>query len=220
MYHEYVIIRNDILYFHFFLTILYDNNKKHISIHRYLIHKQNSGHGDTITPWRVSSNQDNNYKTNVPINATLIGAVANIVPTNFSLYRFIESDTFFKVIFVLGLVASTVQMPLVLAFTIKHHKKTSKINPVVPRALQFHEDEDDCDNYDNISNEANNEITENDEHPMVTLVEVYNHVEYPDENGGADDNCECLELPVVNERIKLTEIREVSSQLPGEVCHT
>ena len=199
------------------------------SIHRYLIHKQNSGHGDTITPWRVSSNQDNNYKTNVPINATLIGAVAVIVPTNFSLYRFIESDTFFKVIFVLGFVASTVQMPLVLAFTIKHHKKTSKINPVVPRTLQFHEDEDDCNNHDNIGNEANNEITENVEHPKVTIVEVYKHVDstdiddenrdYPDENGDADNNCECLEVPVVNEQIKLTEIGEASSQLPGEVCH-
>ena len=198
------------------------------SIHRYQIHKQNSGHGDTITPWRVSSNQDNNYKTNVPINATLIGAVAVIVPTNFSLYRFIESDTFFKVIFVLGFVASTVQMPLVLAFTIKHHK-TSKINPVVPRTLQFHEDEDDCNNHDNIGNEANNEITENVEHPKVTIVEVYKHVDstdiddenrdYPDENGDADNNCECLEVPVVNEQIKLTEIGEASSQLPGEVCH-
>ena len=140
------------------------------------------------------------------------------------------SDTFYKVIFVVWFVASIFQMPLVLAFTIKHHKKTSKINPVVPRALQFHEDEDDRNNCDNISNEANAELTENEEHPKVTHVEVHDHVEstdnanensdYPDENGDADDNCERLELAVVNEQIKLNEIGEAFSQLlPGEVCH-
>ena len=209
--------------------LLYDN---HFFIHRYLIHKRNSGHGDTITPWRMSSNQDNNYKTNVPINATLIGAVAVVaLPSLFLFYRFIESDNFFMVIFVLWFVVKAFQIPLVLAFTIKYHKKTSKINPVVPRALQFHEDvdEDDGHNCDNISNEANDEITENNEHPKVTCVEVYNHVDstdndnensdYLDENGDAGDNCECIELAVVNEQIKVMEIREASGQLPGEVCH-
>jgi hypothetical protein len=223
MYHEYVIICNDISSFHCFLTILYDNKKKQLfTINRYLIHKRNSGHGDTITPWRVSSNQDNNYKTNVPINATLIGAVATIVPNVFLIYRFIESDTLFKVIHVVWLVASAVQMPLVLAFTIKNHKKTSKINPVVPRTLQFHEDEDDCNNCDDINNEASNDIMENDEHPKVTFVEVYKHVESTDnadENCDADDNCECLELTIRNKQIKLTEIGEAPSQLPGEACH-
>ena len=205
--------------------------KKHFSIHRYLRRKQNSDHGNTITPWRVSSNQDINYKTNVPINATMIGTVASIVPTIFHLYRFIGPDFYsqsFMLVFLL--LARAVQMPLVLAFTIKHHKKTSKINPVVPRALQFHENVEDLDNCDNISNEANNEIMENDEDPKVTLVEVYNYVDstdnddvnsnYPDENDDADDNCElCLELAVVNGQIKLTEVGEASSQLPGEVCH-
>ena len=206
--------------------------KKHFSIHRYLRRKQNSGHGNTITPWRVSSNQDINYKTNVPINATMIGTVASIVPTIFHLYRFIGPDFYsqsFMLVFLL--LARAVQMPLVLAFTIKHHKKTSKINPVVPRALQFHEDvdEDDGHNCDNISNEANDEITENTEHPKVTRVEVYNHVDstdndnensdYPDENGDAGDNCECLELAVKIEQIKLRDFEGASDQLPGEVCH-
>ena len=179
-----------------------------------MIHKRSSGHGDTITPWRVSSNQDNNYKTNVPINATLIGALTTtIFATTFLIYRFIVSDTLFKVVFVVWFIASAVQMPLVLAFTIKHHKNTSKINPVVPRTLQFHEDEDDCNDCDdNVSNEANDELTENDERPKVTHAEVYDHVkstdnadensDYPDENSGADDNCECLELAVANEQIK------------------
>ena len=40
-----------------------------------------------------------------------------------------------------------------------------------------------------------------------------------DENCDADDNCECLELAIVKEPMKLEEIGEASSQLPGEVCH-
>ena len=204
--------------------------KKHFSIHRYLRRKQNSDHGNTITPWRVSSNQDINYKTNVPINATMIGTVASIVPTIFHLYRFIGPDFYSQsfMLFVL-LLARAVQMPLVLAFTIKHHKNTSKFNPIVPRTLQFHEDEDDRNDCDNVSNEANDELTENDEHPKVTHVEVYDHVEstdnadensdYPDENGGVDDNCECLELAVKIEQIKLRDFEGASDQLPGEVCH-
>ena len=38
-------------------------------------------------------------------------------------------------------------------------KKTSQINPVVPKMLQFHEDQHDCDN---ISNGLNVETTKND----------------------------------------------------------
>ena len=160
----------------------------------------------------------------------MIGTMASIVPMVFHLCRFIGLDLYSESFMLFALLlARAVQMPLVLAFTIKHHKKASKINPVVPRALLFHEDEDDFDNCDNVSNEANDEIMENDEHPKVTRVEVYKHVDstdiddenrdYPDENGDADNNCECLEVPVVNEQIKLTEIGEASSQLPGEVCH-
>ena len=157
----------------------------------------------------------------------MIGTVASIVPIIFHLYKFIGSDFYsesLRIIFLFALLlARAVQMPLVLAFTIKHHKKASKINPVVPRALLFHEDEDAFDNCDNVSNEANDEIMENEEHPKVTPVEVYNDDEnsgYPYENNDLDDNCElCLELAVVNEQIKVTEIGEAFSQLPGEVCH-
>ena len=161
----------------------------------------------------------------------MIGTMASIVPIVLHLPRFIGLDLYSESFMLFALLlARAVQMPLVLAFTIKHHKKASKINPIVPRALQFHEDEDNFDNCDNISNEANDEIMENDEHPKVTLVEVYNYVDstdnndvnsnYPDENNDDDDNCElCLELAVVNEQIKVTEIGEAFSQLPGEACH-
>ena len=192
-----------------------------------MIQKQNTGHGDTIheltiTPWRVSSNQESNYITNVPINATLIGAAATTVGTSFIIFRslFSESDTITRVIYIGGLVPSMIQIPLVLAFTIKHHKKTSQINPVVPKMLQFHEDEHD---FDNISNGVNDETTNNDGNPIiVTHVNVYDHVESvdnADENSDTVGNCEYLELTVSNERVKLTEIGEASGQLPGKVCH-
>ena len=166
----------------------------------------------------MSSNQEGNYKTNVPINATLIGATSTTVGTVIIIFRslFSESDNIAKTIYIGCLVGSVLQIPLVLAFTIKHHKKTSKINPVVPRTLQFHEDEHDCDA---ISNDGNDETTENDGHQIVTCVEVY-HVESNDkvdENSvKSDENCEYLEFSVSN--VKLTEIVEASSQLPGEVC--
>ena len=187
-----------------------------------MIQKRNTGHGDTITTWRVSSNQECNYITKVPINATLIGAAATTVGTIFIIFRplFSESLTITRVIYMGRLVPSMIQIPLVLAFTIKYHKKTSKINPVVPKMLQFHEDEHDCDN---ISNGVNDETTKKDENTItVTHVDVYDYVESDDnadENSNTVNNCEYLELTVSNERVKLTEIGEASSQLPGEVCH-
>ena len=156
-----------------------------------MIKKRNIGLGDTITPWRVSSNQEGNYKTNVPINATLIGAASTIVGTVFITFRslFSESDNIVKTIYVGCLVVSVLQIPLVLAFTIKHHKKISKINPVVPRTLQFHEDEHDCDA---ISNDGNDKTTENDRHQIVTCVEVYHleSIDKVDENSiKSVENC-------------------------------
>ena len=45
-------------------------------------------------------------------------------------------------------IVSTFQMPIVLAFTVKHNK--NKVNPVVPRKLQFHEeDEGTLNNHEN-----------------------------------------------------------------------
>ena len=139
----------------------------------------------------MSSNQEGNYKTNVPINATLIGAASTIVGTVFITFRslFSESDNIVKTIYVGCLVVSVLQIPLVLAFTIKHHKKISKINPVVPRTLQFHEDEHDCDA---ISNDGNDKTTENDRHQIVTCVEVYHleSIDKVDENSiKSVENC-------------------------------
>ena len=42
-------------------------------LYKYLIRKQKNGNGSSLVPWNVSSNHESNWKTNVPINATLIG---------------------------------------------------------------------------------------------------------------------------------------------------
>ena len=44
-----------------------------LSLYYYLIQKQKNVNGSTLVPWNVSSNQESNWKTNVPINATMIG---------------------------------------------------------------------------------------------------------------------------------------------------
>ena len=196
-----------------------------------MVKKRNIGLGNTITPWRVSSNQEGNYKTNVPINATLIGAAATTVSTIFIIFRslFGESDIIMTIMTTVWLLASVIQIPLVLAFTIKHQKKKTKINPVVPKTLQFHDNEHDSDD---IGNEVNEVTTDNDglSKVIMTPVEVYDHVESIDdadedsvkaaENCNTGDNCENIEFAVSNEQIKLTEIGDAFSQLlPGEVCH-
>ena len=185
------------------------------------------GLGDTIIPWRVSSNQEGNYKTNVPINATLIGAGSTTVSTVFIIFMslFRESDNIVKTIHIGCLVTSVLQIPLVLAFIIKHNKKTSKINPIVPRTLQFHEDEHEINPVVprtlQFHGDENDETTENDGHQIATCVEVYDYVQSIDnahENSvKSDENSEYLECSVSN--VKLTEIGEASGQLPGEVCH-
>ena len=159
--------------------------------------------------------------TNVPINGTLIGAAATTVGTIFIIFRslFNESDTITRVTYIGRLVPSMIQVPLVLAFTIKHQKKKTKINPVVPKTLQFHDNEHDSDD---IGNEVNEVTTDNDGIPMVimTHVQVYNHVESiedaDEDSVKAPENCDTgnnRELAVSNEQIKLTEIGEASGQL-------
>ena len=184
--------------------------------------KRNSGQSDTITPWRISSNQDNNYKTYVPINATLIGSVATIVVTLGVIFRslFSESTTILAMI---TLVAGMLQIPLVLAFTIKHQNKTSKINPVVPKTLQFHDGSSDNDII-NCRNEGNYEATENGRHPVTTVVELYDNTENIDKaDENEDDSWEYLELATSSKQIHSTDIslcRERNNSLPGEVCST
>ena len=163
------------------------------STNRYLVQKRKNGGGDSIVPWKISSNHEDNYKTNVPINATLIGAIASAVSTAiFILSRIFTNDSTSLIVYCVGLIVSTFQMPLVLIFTIKHRKNTSKVHPVVPRTLQYHGDEEDCDVDDN------------------------NAVDLDVRNDEMPENVESFELVVVEASI---ENVEETVQLPGEVCH-
>ena len=106
--------------------------------------KRSKNGGDQLAAWKVSSNQENNYKTNVPINATLISTVAAGVSLFATIWMgiFLKNDILMKVTYCVVVMVSTFQMPLVVAFTVKHHKKTSMVNHVVPCTLQFHEQEE------------------------------------------------------------------------------
>ena len=162
-------------------------------MNRYLVQKQKRDIGDLIVPWKISSNDEDNFKTKVPINATLISAIASAVSTAiFILSRIFTNNSISKIVYCIGLIVSTFQMPLVLVFTIKHRKNTSKVHPVVPRTLQYHGDEEVCDVDDN------------------------NAVDFDDGNDETPQNIESFELVVVNASI---ENVEETVQLPGEVCH-
>ena len=109
-----------------------------------MIKKRNSGGGDQLVPWRVSSNQNENYKTNVPINATIIStlAVGGAVLVSVLIPKFLEYVALMDVTYCIVILISTFQMPLVVAFTVKHRKKASKVNPNLPKTLQFHEEDE------------------------------------------------------------------------------
>ena len=184
------------------------------STNRYLVQKRKNGGGDSIVPWKISSNHEDNYKTNVPINATLIGSTVTAVSTvYFILSRIFANDIIALIISCFGLIASAIQIPLVLVFTIKH-KNTSKVNPVVPRTLQFHGNEEDYDVDDNNLvdlNVKNDEIPENNE--LFELVEVQASIENVDETPENSEGFELLEVQVSIEN------GDETVQLPGQVCH-
>ena len=46
-----------------------------LSLHKYLLKKQKNGNGSSLVPWNVSSKQESNWKSNVPINATMLGTI-------------------------------------------------------------------------------------------------------------------------------------------------
>ena len=50
-----------------------------LSLHKYLTKKQKDENGSRLVPWNVSSNQESIWKTNVPINATMIGTIVTVL---------------------------------------------------------------------------------------------------------------------------------------------
>ena len=83
-------------------------------------------------------------------------------------------------------------MPIVLAFTVKHHK--NKVNPVVPKKLQFHEENEETFKIGEIPfHEDGEDSTSNDGNPKNENAKGV--LTYPTEN------------------------YEESSYLPGQICH-
>ena len=105
-----------------------------------------------LEAWKVSgsnsqesNDQDGNYKTNVPIYATLIGTFGTLIVVTLCCLVFVyfteKSDESSKGgPYSVFIVISAIHLPLVLALTISHHRKTNQVAPLVPTTLQFHEE--------------------------------------------------------------------------------
>ena len=99
-------------------------------------------------------------------------------------------------------IASTFQMPIILAFTVKHNK--NKVNPVVPRQLQFHEENDESFN--------------KDENTFVTPFTGKLH--FHEDSEGLDTSEDHSKNENAHDDLKnsLKNVEETRS-LPGQVCH-
>ena len=133
------ILWKDVDYFYYFLFFT-----------RYLKAKINQSSGGANLPPlttsnHVSSNQNENYKSNVPINATLIGGFITAVNMICGplIFHYVGKKDSSGGPYSILVILSTIHLPLVLAFTIKYNKKNNKVAPNVPGTLQFHEDKDE-----------------------------------------------------------------------------
>ena len=104
-----------------------------------------------LVAWKVSgsnsqeSNQDNNYKTNVPIYATLIGTFGTLIVVTlcclvFTYFTEKSDDSSKGGSYSVFIIISGIHLPLVLVLTISHHRKTNQVAALVPTTLQFHEE--------------------------------------------------------------------------------
>ena len=100
-------------------------------------------------------------------------------------------------------IVSTFQIPIVLAFTVKHNK--NKVNPVVPRQLQFHEENDESFN--------------EDEDTFVTpfTAKLHFHEDSRDSNN-SDDHSKNENAKGDLNKSSIENVEETGS-LPGQICH-
>ena len=99
-------------------------------------------------------------------------------------------------------IVSTFQMPIVLAFTVKHNK--NKVNPVVPRQLQFHEENNECFN--------------NDENTLVTPFTGKLHFHEDSEDFNTSDDHSKNKTSKNDLNNSMANVEE-TSYLPGQICH-
>ena len=122
-----------------------------LALNRYMKIKRNRGVEVKLVAWKVPSSnqtcvQDDNYKTNVPINATMIGTLGTVVTFGcaISAIKYFDDSDLNGGPYSFMIIFSTIHLPLILSLTIKHHKKqTTKVAPTLPRTLQFHEENDE-----------------------------------------------------------------------------
>ena len=122
-----------------------------LALNRYMKLKRNRGVEVKLVPWKVPSSnqtcvQDDNYKTNVPINATMIGTFVTVMTFGFSIsaIKYFDDSDLNGGPYSCMIILSTIHLPLILSLTIKHHKKqATKVAPTLPRTLQFHEENDE-----------------------------------------------------------------------------
>ena len=74
----------------------------------------------------------------------MIGTIGTALSLAFGIWmvNVFTDDDVIGVTYCILIAISTLQMPVVLAFTIKHHRNTSRVDPVVPQTLQFHEEDE------------------------------------------------------------------------------
>ena len=119
-----------------------------LALNRYMKSKRNRGVEVKLVAWKVPSSnqtcvQDDNYKTNVPINATMIGTLSTVITfgCGISAIKYFDDSDLNGLSNSCLIILSTIHLPLILSLTIKHHKKqTSKVAPTLPKTLQFHEE--------------------------------------------------------------------------------
>ena len=134
---------------------------------RYLKAKRNRSGEIRLAPWnisnQVSSNQDDNYKTNVPINATLIGSFGTAVymVLGILIVNNLDNEGSNAGLYSILVIITTIHLPLVLAFTIKYNKKNNKVTPIIPQTLQFHEDMVESLEENNESQSSHNQSPDN-----------------------------------------------------------
>ena len=83
----------------------------------------------------------------------MIGTIGTALSLAFGIWmvNVFKNDDVIGVTYCILVAISTFQMPIVLAFTIKHHRKTSRVDPVVPQTLQFHEEDEETHENDHQS---------------------------------------------------------------------
>ena len=101
-----------------------------------------------------------NYKTNVPIYATLIGTFGTLIVVTLCCLVFTyfteKSDESSKGgPYSVFIIISAIHLPLVLALTISHHRKTNQVVPLVPKTLQFHEENEESPSPETSQSETN-----------------------------------------------------------------